>query len=151
MHQTRDLVCKPGMCSAGNRTSHPLVHRPALSPLSHTIQGQAILIFYAKCIWIDSRSHNECLKHDILDQDIVTQWLKKNNIEIYITKVLSTDTKPALGCKQHYKEILNCSDMLHISNLIFFSDSAFEYLNSLLLSWVNYINLEVGSVLGTWD
>ena len=30
----------------GNQTSDPLVHRPALNPLSHTSQGQNIIIFH---------------------------------------------------------------------------------------------------------
>lgn len=55
------------------------------------------------------------LKDDILDQNIVTQQLKNEYLNIHY-KGLSIDTKPTLGCKQHYKKILNCSDMLHISN-----------------------------------
>lgn len=39
-------------------------------------------------------------KRDILDWGIVPQWHRKNNTEIYITKVLLINTKPAVGCKQ---------------------------------------------------
>ena len=37
-----DLACNPGMCPdwESNQRSDPLLHRPALSPLSHTSQGQ---------------------------------------------------------------------------------------------------------------
>ena len=34
----RDLACNPGALT-GNWTSDPLIHRPALNPLSHTNQG----------------------------------------------------------------------------------------------------------------
>ena len=38
---TGDLACNPGMCPlTGNQTDDPLVHWPALSPLSHTSQGK---------------------------------------------------------------------------------------------------------------
>ena len=36
---TGDLACNPCMCLTGNWTSNPMVHRLALSPLSHTTQG----------------------------------------------------------------------------------------------------------------
>ena len=33
------LACNPGMCPDWELNQHPLVHRPALNPLSHTSQG----------------------------------------------------------------------------------------------------------------
>ena len=36
---TGDLAHNPGMSPDENRTSHPLVPRPALYPLRHTSQG----------------------------------------------------------------------------------------------------------------
>ena len=39
--RTVDLACNPG---TGNRTGNTLVHRPALSPLSHTSQGSVYFL-----------------------------------------------------------------------------------------------------------
>lgn len=59
-------------------------------------------------------------QEDNLAQDIVTQWLKKNNIDVCISKVLSTDTKPNLGCKRYHEEVWNCSNTLDIGSKLFF-------------------------------
>ena len=45
MPPTGDLVPNPGICPDRNRTSNPLVLRPALNPLSHTSQGRCCKIF----------------------------------------------------------------------------------------------------------
>lgn len=94
-------------------------------------------------------------QEDNLAQDIVTQWLKKNNIDVCISKVLSTDTKPNLGCKRYHEEVWNCSNTLDIGSKLFFcfyclktQFIAFRYLNSLLEVMENYPNLEVVSVIG---
>ena len=39
---TGDLARNPGMCPDWESTSNPLVHRPALNPLSHTSQGNKL-------------------------------------------------------------------------------------------------------------
>ena len=45
---TRDLACNPACARIGNRTSDPLVHRPALNPVSHTSQGRSMAMFKEK-------------------------------------------------------------------------------------------------------
>ena len=46
---TGDLACNPGIALTGNWTGDPSVLRPALSPLSHTSQGE-FLIFWGASI-----------------------------------------------------------------------------------------------------
>ena len=41
---TGDLACNPGMCPHWESNPQPLVHRPALNPLSHTSQGWSSLL-----------------------------------------------------------------------------------------------------------
>ena len=49
VHPLLETWCTTQACAlTGNRTGDPLVHRPALNPLSHTSQGQKSHSFYNK-------------------------------------------------------------------------------------------------------
>ena len=39
-----DLARNPGMCPDWESSPRPLVHRPALNPLSHTSQGSVLYL-----------------------------------------------------------------------------------------------------------
>ena len=43
---TGDLACNPGMCPDGNQTGDPSILRLALNPLSHSSQGQGLVVDY---------------------------------------------------------------------------------------------------------
>ena len=48
---TGDLACNPGMCPDWESNCDPLVHRPALNPLSYTSQGRCYIFNFCFC-WL---------------------------------------------------------------------------------------------------
>ena len=48
---TGDLASNPGMCPEGASTGDPLVHRPALNPLSHTSWATIFFLLMVSLIY----------------------------------------------------------------------------------------------------